>query len=75
MTINIDHTAKLLQASIDIIEKDNEIARLNKLVAALQSSLALQDAQISTLQCRLQRSTIPFDKRSPMPALCRPQAG
>jgi hypothetical protein len=66
MTINTDQTLKLLQASV-------EREAMKKEIAALKATVQLQEAQITALQCRLQRSHLPFDKRTP--ALLRPQAG
>lgn len=62
MTINIDHTAKLLQASCDLISKDKQIAALKESNALLVREIELQDAQITALQCRLQRSVLPFKR-------------
>lgn len=62
MTINIDHTAKLLQASIDLISKDKQIAALKESVVLLRREIAFQDEQIASLQCRLQRSVLPFKR-------------
>jgi hypothetical protein len=63
---------KLLQASIDIIEKDNEIEAQAHEIARLKNALAIAERTVAILQCKLQRRTIPFDQR---PALLKPQAG
>lgn len=46
----------LLKASVEIVEKDAEIA-------ALKEDARLKDAQIAVLQCKLQRTVVPFHKR------------
>jgi hypothetical protein len=62
----------MLRASCDLIDKDREIASLKVALSKQRAALALKDAQIATLQCRLQRRQIPFNQRTP--ALLRPQA-
>lgn len=59
---------KLLQASIDLLEKD-------KIIAALQSSLALQDKQLAAVQGQMRRATVAFNRdiNHATPALLRPQ--
>jgi hypothetical protein len=53
--ISGEHTKKLLQASIDMIEKDNEIA-------ALKQQLAARDRRIAALEGQARRSTPPFKR-------------
>jgi hypothetical protein len=65
-------TYKLLQASIDILEKDREIETQAAEIARLKNALAIAERTVAILQCKLQRRTIPFDQR---PALLKPQAG
>jgi hypothetical protein len=73
MTISIEQLLeqsqmKLLQASVDQVNKDIEIT-------ALKETVRLQEAQITALQCRLQRAAIPFHSRAgTVPALLRRQA-
>jgi hypothetical protein len=63
---------KLLQASIDMLEKDREIA-------ALKQTVAIQEARIAIMECKLQRRSVPFAARAQAqaetPALLRLQAG
>jgi 2-C-methyl-D-erythritol 4-phosphate cytidylyltransferase len=66
MTIFADQTRKLLQASIDMIEKDREISDLKAQIAA-------RDKRIAMLEGASQRSRLPF-KRDLVPALLRRQA-
>jgi vacuolar-type H+-ATPase subunit D/Vma8 len=53
--INTEHTRKLLQASIDLIEKDNEIA-------ALKAQLEARDRRIAALEGHARRSIPPFKR-------------
>jgi hypothetical protein len=53
----------MLRASVDLIEKDKQIA-------ALKEQLAAKDKRIAALEGNARRSTPPFDT----PALLRPQA-
>jgi len=61
MTISIEHLLEqsqmsLLKASVELVNKDQEIA-------ALKDDARLKDAQIAILQCKLQRTVVPFHKR------------
>jgi hypothetical protein len=49
-------TERLLQASIEIIERDQEIAKL-------KNDIAIAEARIAILQCKLQRLRVPFRLR------------
>ena len=60
MTINTDQTLALLQASNYL---GKEIAELRKENAELKADNAFKEQQITTLQCRLMRASIPFAKR------------
>lgn len=58
MTISIEHLLeqsqmKLLQASVEAINRDKEIA-------VLRNEVKLLAAEISILQCKLQRRAVPF---------------
>lgn len=58
MTISIEQqldiaSEKLLQSSVDLLEKD-------RIIAALRSSLALQDTRIAALEAQQRRSALPF---------------
>lgn len=73
MTISIEQLleraqAKLLQASVDMIAKDKQIA-------ALKLKVALQTERIGILEAQVQRSRLPFKRDLTTPALLRPQAG
>lgn len=73
MTISIEllleqSQMKLLQASVVLIEKDQQIV-------TLEESLKLAQAEIAILKCKLQRAAIPFNSRAgTAPALLRRQA-
>lgn len=56
---------KLLQASVDLLDKDTEIADL-------RAQLAARDKRIATLEGSARRSALPF-RRDQLPALLRPQ--
>lgn len=73
MTISIEQLLeqsqmKLLAATVEIIEKDTENAQL-------KDALNLAAAENAILRCKLQRATVPFNKRNETPSLCRRQAG
>jgi hypothetical protein len=59
---------KLLQASIDLLDKDNEIAEL-------KHQLAARDKRIAALEGAARRAALPFRRDQTIPALLRPQAG
>jgi hypothetical protein len=60
---------KLLQASVDLHVKDDYIK-------ALEEKLALAECRIRLLECKLQRSRLPFrlQAQADTPALLRRQA-
>jgi hypothetical protein len=69
MTISIEQqldeaNVKLLQASIDLLEKDNEIAEL-------KVQLDVRDKRIAALEGAARRSTLPFKRDQTTPALRR----
>lgn len=68
MTINIDQTATLLQASLSLIEQRREIE-------VLKAEIVRKDQRIAALECQARRSTLPFNRDQNTPALLRPQAG
>lgn len=73
MTISIEQLleraqGKLLQASVDTIAKDKEIA-------TLKLKVALQAERIGILEAQVQRTKLPFKRDQTIPALCRRQAG
>ena len=61
-----DHTRKLLQASVDLIEKDKQIE-------ALKAENEAKDRRIAALEGELRRSKLPFKRDQIAPALLRRQ--
>jgi multidrug resistance efflux pump len=55
MTIDTDFTLKLLQASVDLHEKDKHIA-------ALKEQLDARDKRIAALEGQMRRSKTPFKR-------------
>lgn len=63
--MNATDTETLLLASIELAEKDEEIV-------GLKQQISLLEARIAIMECKLQRSRLPFSQQTP--ALLRRQA-
>lgn len=63
-----DANAKLLQASVAIVAQNGELNRL-------KAAIGVKDERIAALEGAARRSTLPFRRDLPVPALCRRQAG